>query len=142
MPTYGYRCAEGHTTLVMVPVSLYQSTVPCETCQEQAERVFTAPILVKVAQDVSYDSPIDGRPITSHAARREDLRRNDCVEYDPEMKKDYERRRQESQAQLESAVEQTVYEEIAKMPTGKKAKLYSEVVEQGLTPEPVRSTPY
>ena len=30
-----------------------------------------------------YRSPIDGRPITSRTHRREDLKRNDCVEVDP-----------------------------------------------------------
>ena len=30
-----------------------------------------------------YRSPVDGRLITSRSARREDLRRNDCVEAEP-----------------------------------------------------------
>jgi hypothetical protein len=30
-----------------------------------------------------YLSPIDGRPITSRSERREDMKRNDCVEIDP-----------------------------------------------------------
>ena len=33
-----------------------------------------------------YSSPIDGRPITSRSARREDLIRNSCVEADPPRK--------------------------------------------------------
>lgn len=32
-----------------------------------------------------YRSPIDGQPITSRSARREDLKRNNCVEYEPSM---------------------------------------------------------
>jgi len=32
-----------------------------------------------------YRSPIDGRPITSRSARREDLKRNNCVEYEPSL---------------------------------------------------------
>ena len=141
MPTYSYRCPDGHTTLMMVPVSMYQPTVPCGTCVELAERIFTAPILVKVAQDVHYTSPITGEPIQSHMARREDMARNGCIEYDPEMKKDVDRKREESMQQLEAGIEQTVYEEIAKMPSAKRAKLASEVIDQGLTPEPVRLTP-
>jgi len=141
MPTYSYRCSDGHTTLMMVPVSLYQATVPCETCAEIAERVFTAPILVKVAQDVHYASPVTGQPVQSHAARREDMARHGCVEYDPEMKKDVDRRRDESMQALEAGIEETVYEEMAKMSSAQKAKLASEVIDQGLTPEPVRLTP-
>lgn len=30
-----------------------------------------------------YRSPIDGRPISSRSHRREDLKRNDCIEVDP-----------------------------------------------------------
>lgn len=140
MPTYSYQCPDGHTTLVMVPISLYRPTVPCETCADLAERVFTAPVLVKVAQDVHYESPITGEPIRSHAARREDMAKHGAVEYDPEMKKDADRRREESQEQFEAAIEQTVYEEIAKMPGDKKARLAREVIDGGLTTEAVRQT--
>lgn len=40
-----------------------------------------------VMRDIpEYRSPIDGRMITSRSARREDLRRNGCVEVDPPKK--------------------------------------------------------
>lgn len=32
-----------------------------------------------------YRSPIDGRLITSRSERRDDLKRNNCVEYEPSM---------------------------------------------------------
>jgi hypothetical protein len=32
-----------------------------------------------------YASPIDGRMITSRSERRDDLRRNGCVEYEPSL---------------------------------------------------------
>lgn len=141
MPTYSYTCADGHETLVMVPVRLYQPIVPCGTCEEMAERKFTSPSLVKVAVDVRYTSPITGEPITSHAARREDMARHGCVEYDPCMKQDVDRRREESMQAFEAGIERTVSEEIAKMTPAKRQKLAKEVVEQGLTTEAVRLTP-
>lgn len=140
MPTYSYQCPDGHRTLLAVPVSLYQPAVPCGTCAAIAEREFTPPVLVKVAQDVHYASPVTGEPIRSHAARREDMARHGAVEYDPEMTKDYDRRREESQRQFEAAIDQTVTEEIAKMPSDKKAKLAREVLDGGLTTEAVRQT--
>lgn len=140
MPTYLYQCNAQHRTEVVTPLTGYQSCVPCGTCGATADRLFTAP-MVKVAPDVHYTSPITGEPVRSHAARREDMARHGCVEYDPEMKKDVDRRREESQQQLEASIEQTVYEEIAKMPSAKKAQLAREVIDQGLTPEPVRLTP-
>lgn len=137
---YQYQCENGHTFEVYRRVADHQPVELCE-CGVDAVQVLTAPIMVKVACDVRYTSPIDGTPITSHHQRQEDLKWHDCIPYDPEMKRDAHRRSDESMANLEQAVEQTVYEEIAKMPTAKKAKLYSEVVEQGMTAEPVRLTP-
>lgn len=41
-----------------------------------------------IAGDIpEYRSPIDGKPITSRSHRREDLKRNDCVEWEPGMGK-------------------------------------------------------
>lgn len=37
-----------------------------------------------VMRDIpEYESPIDGRLITSRSERREDLKRNNCIEVDP-----------------------------------------------------------
>lgn len=44
-----------------------------------------APFLVKPMPE--YSSPIDGRPITTRHERREDMKRNGCVEYEPSMVK-------------------------------------------------------
>lgn len=138
MPAYGYRCANKHETTKFFRVKDYVEAVDCEKCDLAAVRVFTAPIMVKASQDVCYDSPVDGRHITSHAARQEDLKRNGCIEYDPEMKKDHERRQRESNEKLDAAVEETVCREIAKMPKRKKDQLVKEVVGQGVSAEVVR----
>lgn len=40
----------------------------------------------QVISDIDeYASPIDGRPITSRSHRREDLKRNNCVEFEPSL---------------------------------------------------------
>ena len=69
------------------------------------------------------------------------MKRHDCVEYDPEMKKDYERRIKESDEHLDRLVDAHVEESIEKMPTAKRAQLYSEMTEQGMSADVVRSTP-
>lgn len=46
-----------------------------------SNRPICAPMVMRDTPD--YASPIDGRMITSRSHRREDLRRNDCVEVDP-----------------------------------------------------------
>ena len=140
MPTYEYRCHAGHVTQAVTSYRCYQESVPCGTCTDMAQRVFTAPVMVKAAVDVQYTSPITGEPIQSHAARREDMARHGAVEYDPEMKRDYERRREDSMRQFEASIDRTVEEEIAKMPSAKRAALAREVIDGGVTAEVVRQT--
>lgn len=138
MPLFEYRCANKHDTLKVLRVKDYEEAVDCEQCDLAAVRVFTAPV-VKVAVDVHYTSPIDKRPITTHAARREDMKRNGCIEYDPEMHRDVERRKQEEDAAFDASIDDTVHREVAKLPKAKKDQLVKEVTRQGMTVEAVRA---
>ena len=137
MPLFPYRCANKHETLKVLRVKDYEEAVDCEQCTLAAVRVFTAPV-VKVAVDVHYTSPIDKRPITTHAARQEDMKRNGCIEYDPEMHKDAARRKQEEESALDASIDETVHREVAKLPKSKKDQLVKEVTRQGMTVEAVR----
>ena len=96
--------------------------------------------MVKVAQDVCYDSPIDGTPITSWAARQEDLKRSNCRPYDPEQKTDAANRRKAEEAALDTMIEAHAEEVTEKMTTAQRGKLYSELTEQGTTAEIVRTS--
>jgi hypothetical protein len=140
MPSYLYACRNGHRFQRFSTVSDHSPIAMCE-CGQQASQIITAPTLVKVAADVCYDSPIDGRPITSHDAWKEDLKRHDCVAYDPEMKNDAKRRIDDADAKIDALVDAHVEETIEKMPTAKRAQLYSEMTEQGMSADVVRSTP-
>ena len=125
MPTYVYECPNGHTFERILRVAEYLHPQSCE-CGKWGKRVITAPT-VFAAKDVCYDSPIDGRPITSMKARRDDLARNNCTEYDPEIKKDYARRIEREQLQLERTVEATVEATIEQMPVRKREQLETEL---------------
>ena len=140
MPNYLYQCNDGHGFQQFSTVAEHSPVAKCP-CGQWGAQIITAPLMVKCAQEVSYDSPIDGRPITSHDAHREDLKRHDCVAYDPEMKKDYDRRIAAEDAALDASIDAHVEESIEKMPTAKRAQLYSELTEQGMTTDVVRSTP-
>ena len=140
MPVYSYRCSIGHNFELFMAVSNHRSIIDCPYCDGKAQTVITAPLMVKASPDVCYDSPIDGKPITSMAAREEDLKRNNCRPYDPMRKDDYIRRQADSRKELDAAVDATVEESIAKMPTAKRAKLWSEVTEQGVGLDFQRST--
>lgn len=126
MPIYEFVCRRRHHFDRYLPVADYQTPQTCD-CGAMGRRIISVPMLLIKGKDICYDSPIDGRPITSAAARREDLARNNCREYDPEMKKDYDRRIRRENEALESAVEKTVDMEIAKMPSRKRERLAAEL---------------
>lgn len=138
MPIYEYSCKCGAEFERYLPASQYLSEQKC-TCGSIAQKVIRTPPTGFVQKDVCYDSPIDGRPITSMAARREDLARSGCIEYDPEMRKDYQSRIADSEKKLESSVDNLLEKEIAAMPSRKREKLTAEL-QGGATADVVRQT--
>lgn len=132
MPFYDYQCQAGHRFEVFLPIVDHVDHWPCHECSRHATQVITAPMLVKASGDVCYDSPIDGRAITSQDAHREDLKRNDCIAYDPEMKRDSVRRQQESERALEQDLSASVEEFVEKLPTARRGQLMSEMTTQGM----------
>lgn len=96
--------------------------------------------LVFVKPDVRYASPIDGRPITSQAARVEDMKRSGCMEYEPGMRQDSDRRMKAEEEALDRKVDAFVEREIETMPTAKRERLAAEL-DGGSSPEVVRITP-
>jgi hypothetical protein len=139
MPIYTYRCSNGHAYDRYLALADYARPQVCD-CGRVGLRMICAPLLVKAQAECRYDSPIDGHAVTSWAARRDDLARNNCQPYDPEMKTDMLRRRQDADAAIEKSVDATVDEAFEKMPTAQRAKLASEVTEQGADCGYVRGT--
>jgi len=138
MPVYEYECSCGKAFDRYLPVAKYLDPQTCE-CGQVATKVMRTPPTGYVQKDICYDSPIDGRPITSMAARREDLARSNCVEYDPEMRTDYTRRVEENERKLEQSVDSLLDREIAALPARKKERLAAEM-ESGLDADIVRQT--
>lgn len=134
---YEFRCSRGHNFEVSLPVAEYQTAQTCG-CGASARRVISVPRLVFGQRDCRYTSPVDDRPITSWAQRRDDLARNGCQEYDPEMKKDVDRRIAREAAELERSIDSTVEAEIERMPVRKRELLDSEL-RSGADVSPVRS---
>lgn len=115
--------------------------IGCPACggYQDALKVFLVPPQGYVQPDVCYDSPIDGRPITSRQARIEDMRRNGCREYDPGEKEEVVRNRQKADANLDKALDETVEKEVALMSPRKRELLEQEVL-AGATTEITRKT--
>lgn len=137
MPTYGFVCDKGHSFDLVLPLSEYDSVQQC-SCGRPAMRQISRPRIWS-KPEIYYTSPIDGRPITTQRARNEDLARSNCQPYDPEMKRDYDRRVKEREAALEKAVDETVERAFDAMPSAKKEKLAAEIT-AGAIAEPVRQT--
>jgi hypothetical protein len=133
---YEYICSNGHEFERSLPVAEYRTPQFCE-CGRKGKRVISAPMLAVVQRECRYDSPIDGRPITSWAQRKEDLARNGCQEYDPGMKQDYHRRIEREDRDIDKKLDATVEAEIEKMPARKREKLMSEL-DSGATAVPER----
>jgi hypothetical protein len=139
MPIHDHRCSGGHVFERYVSCDDLHLLQRCE-CGEPAQRVYLRFPMSFVQKDIHYQSPIDGRPITTKQARLNDLAANDCVEYDPSLKAYGERRRQQEQAALERSIDETVEREIQTMPTRKREKLTAEL-DGGMDVEVTRQSP-
>lgn len=125
MPTYEFVCPEGHKFDRVLKVAGYNVPQGCE-CGLYAKRQISIPT-VFVSQDIRYESPIDGKVITNRQQRQDDLARNGCIPYDPEMRVDVERRKIDSEKSLEASVDRTVEKIIHEMPTRKREQLAVEL---------------
>lgn len=108
----------------------------CE-CGAKMERRILAPMVQGDIQ--AYESPVDGRYISGRAARRDDLLRHNCVEFEPSLSEHQRRRVADSEQKLEDSVERTLDAEITKMPA-RKRELLEQEIRAGADANLVRST--
>lgn len=139
MPIYEYECDCGTEFTRYLPAAQYLDPQICE-CGARAQKVIRSVPMAFIQPDCHYESPIDGRPITSWAQRKEDLARSGCVEYDPQQRVAYDRRVKEEADHLEKAMDETIDREIATMPTRKREILENEM-QAGVNLETIRTTP-
>ena len=125
MPTYIYSNDCCGRFEKFSAIKEHKNTVFCK-CGNIALQVITKPMLI-IPGDINYLSPIDGRPITNKRERAEDLARHGCIEYDPCMKQDADRRIKESDKALDDAIDQAVHEGIASFSPEKQAQLALDV---------------
>lgn len=106
-------------------------------CGSVYERIYKKFPAAFVEADVCYNSPIDGRAITTKQARIEDLRRNGCRPYETGESEDLQRRKVKEEVELDRSIDSTVDKEIALMPQ-RKRELLEQEVRAGATTEIVR----
>jgi putative FmdB family regulatory protein len=124
VPIYAYLCPCG--TEFDRFLKLVDSDQPqyCE-CGREAPK-FIKPVSIHVDAP-AYQSPASGKWITSRAERREDLRATNCVEWEPGMKEEHQKRLAAEDAALDRKVEDHVEKEILSMPAAKRERLANEV---------------
>lgn len=159
MPLHDFRCRSGHVTEQFVAQGV--DSIDCPICKadaleycathspgdgyewlpvwNRADKVFLRFPMTFVQPDIRYESPVDGRSITSKQARIEDLARNNCVAYDPSMKDEQQRRQRAADEKLGRDIENHFDAEVSRMPARKKELLEQEL-RSGADIEFTRST--
>ena len=85
----------------------------------------------------AYESPIDGKVVDGRAARREDLKRTGCREYDPSEKEHFMRARAADDAKLEQSINRTVEKFFYEGPP-RRRELLVQALQAGLDPVTIR----
>lgn len=121
MPTYTYKCKKDHVFDLFLPFSESDSPQTCE-CGAETERYFTPQALPSfiIKGFEAYESPMTGEIIRSNKQRLEDMKKHNCVEYDPEIKTDQRRHAEEADKAIEKSVDETVERAFGQMTTDEK----------------------
>lgn len=141
MPIYVYNCPKHGRFERVFRVSEYRRVVECE-CGTESKRVIT-PVTVVIPSHMSatgvssYESPVSGEIITTQRQRLNDMAAHNCIEYDPGMKQDADRRLIEEENRLDALVDDHVEREFAAMPSDKLERLSNEI-ERGASVEVMR----
>lgn len=126
MPLHDWKCDECGIEAEMFLALADMETPPTCECGAPLRIVFRkAPF--GIVDIPAYQSPVDGRVINSRRQRKEDLRRNGCVEWEPGFKEETERRKAQAEAAEEKAIDATVEEFVTNLPVRKKELLDQEL---------------
>lgn len=134
MPIYEFKCNNGHLFDRFLKLANYNDPQTCE-CGAASVKLLSRPAIH--ADFPPYESPVTGKMITSRRERREDLARSGCVEYEPSMLQESERKRAAEDAALEKKIDEHVEAEIINMDARTREKLVSEL-QSGVDVEVVR----
>jgi len=134
MPFYEYRCKEHGEFEVYSSVSAHKNMAICR-CGRECGQVITKPPVGIVNFFDPYLSPIDGKPILNRSQRNDDLARNGCVEYDPEMKKDADLFKKRKEQEIDDAIDGAVREIYSGFSEEKKSQLALDIEKYDLAVE-------
>lgn len=126
MPLHDYKCVnceKFETRFVKLDHLCYTQF---HYCGGRLDIVYLSPPMMSV--DIpAYQSPINGKVINSRRQRKEDLRRNGCVEWEPGFNEEAAKREKQAEIRLDAAVDDTVEEFVTKLPVRKRELLEQEI---------------
>lgn len=127
MPLYALTCANGHKFDRFIKLANLDEPQTCE-CNAIATRVVSAPMFnIDATNFIPYHSPTTGKWITGKAQRREDMAVSDCVDYEPSLVAEQQKRIEREDAEIDRKVDEHVEKTIYEMPIEKKERLAAEV---------------
>lgn len=129
MPIYTYVCTEGHQFDRFLKLDDYKQPQVCDCGSESKKKIMPTMINCDIQPWDYYESPVSGKSITSYKQRNEDMKRHDCIDYDPGMKKVQKKRIKDMDDALDKKVDETVDREWDKMPTQKRERLAKELTQ-------------
>lgn len=122
MPVYEYQCSCGRIETAYRKIDDRHDG---PVCHGQMQLKISA--VRGYVENIEYQSPIDNRPITSKRARREDLERNGCREWEglDQERKHAARCKAEEEKQFDAQVDNWVNESYRNLPDSTKAAIDS-----------------
>lgn len=127
MPIYEFLCTKGHKFDRFLKLSDYEQPQICKCGEQSIKQLSTPAFSIDATNFTAYQSPASGKWITSKKERRDDMKETGCVDYEPSLKVEQEKRYASEDAALDKKIEEHVESEIYNMPTKKREKFVSEV---------------
>lgn len=101
---------------------------PCPECGELANRICPgSPSFFVKGKFEAYQSPITGEVIRTKRQRDNEMKEHGCVDYEPSIKTEADRRVKEDDRKLDKLIDETVDAQIEQMPSRKREKLFEEL---------------
>jgi len=105
VPLYSFRCPNDHNFERVLKVKDYDTLQYCD-CGQKAKRQIVPTMIAPEFQD--YQSPIDGAAISTKKRRIEEMAKHDCVDYEPSLKLEADKRVKEDEIRMDKSVDKTV----------------------------------
>ena len=121
-----HRCSCGE--VFEDPDRIEYQFAPCPECGQMANRIIKgSPSFFVRGKFDAYESPITGEVISTKRQRDNEMKEHGCVDYEPSIKGEADRRVRQGEEKLEREIDKTIDYEVSTMPARKREKLFEEL---------------